>query len=181
MGESFITKNVNAVLVVLLFILLLVLMGGAIFFQGHFQSITNDMARQKALLANTNQSLDICTQRYDSAVRDLNRTINLTEQEKHDLRQVYSFTKEGLGGTIAQLNSTLLVTENNLALTQSQLADKTKALSTLETIAESRQGQITNLTRRYNSCDSERDRWKNDNKELCNICGPPCAGSLCTQ
>ncbi|MBU0980174.1 MAG: hypothetical protein KJ709_05180 [Nanoarchaeota archaeon] len=160
MPDSFITRNVNSTLMILLFVLIAFLIIGAIFFQGQFQRLTNDLSEHRTKLQNKTQLLELYMERYSGAMSELNKTINITEQEKRDLRKVYSFTKDGMGTEINKLNNSLIVAQAQTEMCQDQvIIANGQLLEKSEELAR-KNVQVFNLSDELDLCISSRDNWR---------------------
>ncbi|MFH1409041.1 MAG: hypothetical protein ABIH34_03985 [Nanoarchaeota archaeon] len=162
----------NGVLVGIVFFLVVILIFGSVFFQGQFQKLTNEHKEEQIAHKNATQFLELCQQQYSSAILDLNRTINITQQEKTELRKVYTFTKEGYEGTLINLNTSLVVAEASLELTAGQLAKANAQLLSLQDDLEVTNEQLDSLKGQYDACVSTRIHYKDE----LDACEASCGG-----
>lgn len=155
-------KNVNTVFLVLIVAVVLLVTGGTVYFQNEFYKLTGRYDVRTKELSNTTQLLERYKQLYSEVTDSLNRTIQLTEKEKSDLRQVYTITKTDLETDIAGLNSTLLSTQQTLEDTQqqllttsNQLTQKTNELSVANALVNSLEREKDQLNSRINELEAQ--------------------------
>ena len=110
MGDTFMNKNVNIMLLFLIILVVGIIAAGTVYFQDIFSGLTGKYSSTTDELKQTSEELAKYKQLYTDAMAQLNRTNAITEQEKADLRKVYTVKKD----LADQLNDTLVETEQQL-------------------------------------------------------------------
>jgi len=167
--DSFMKKNVNILLLLLITIVIVVVAGGTVYFQHTFQNITVDYNRISKNLSNTSAEMAFYKNLYNQTFEMLQETINVTEQEKQDLKQVYTLTTTELGSEIGDLNSSLNIATSALEETQGQLSTAKSELREAErniTVAYDEMMElgyrIESLTSRVNFLERQVESLQND-------------------
>lgn len=154
---SFMNKNVNLILLLLVVAVISIIALGTVYFQDEFYELTGNYNIKTTQLENTSSELQQCKDIYQQTVTKLNQTLDLTVKEKSDLRKVYTVTKTELETDIKDINSSLESTKHELLITANQLFDTTNRLNDANAQITVLGSEKKILERRVNSLRSNVD------------------------
>lgn len=142
---SFINKNVNMFLFLLIILTVTVMIGGTVFYGGRFTNITVDYNEMVQRTGDLNQKLVKCEAQsnYSQAV------ITKTQVEKDNLKKVYTTQTGKLEGEVQTCNSTLATAQSELGTVKSKLEDTEKELEKTKDKLETVQAQLDSKIKDY--------------------------------
>lgn len=152
----YMNKNVNLFLLVMIMIVVITIVGGTIFYGNRFSNITSDYNDLINELDSLNEELVRYKYEYNYSLI----TLKQLEDEKTNLKGVYTTTTTELKGDVNSLNSTLLLARKDLADTKNILADAQGQLTDTKEELTTTKSQLKAKTEQYNNMKDQRDNYQ---------------------
>lgn len=153
---SYMNKNVNLFLLGMVVIVVITIVGGTIFYGNRFSNITSDYNELVKEVKSLNEELTRYKHEYNYSLISLKQI----EDEQENLKSVYTTTTDELKGDVNSINSTLLLTRNNLENTKNILSETEGQLTDIKEQLTLTKTQLNDKTSQYNNMKDDRNQYQ---------------------